>query len=105
MVNSGGVFFGFSLHHLFMHINLFGHHLALRCLEYSKGWFGGFSSALAPTVWVDGRKEGLWTVHKQSHAPQLHHDCAGLQEVSSSSTQWPGYLLPHAVTPSEKVSM
>ena len=37
VVNFRVVFFGFSLHHLFMHLNLFGHHSALPSSGGSNG--------------------------------------------------------------------
>ena len=62
-VNFGGVFFGFSLHHLFMHLNHFCHRSALHCLERSKGWFWGFRGGLAPMWWVVDRGKGWWAVY------------------------------------------
>ena len=47
MVNSGVVFFGFSLHHLFMHMNKFRHHSlctpfgALQVVVFGVRWHSG----------------------------------------------------------------
>lgn len=48
VVNFGGLFFGVSLHHLLMHLNLFRHHWALHRVECVEGWVSSFVSAVAP---------------------------------------------------------
>ena len=58
MVNFGAVFFGFSLHHLFMHLNGFHHSPALHGFGALQTVIFGFSSALVPPGWVVGRGEG-----------------------------------------------
>jgi len=67
VVNFGGVFFGFSLHHLFMHMNLFAAIRLCTISERSKGFFLGFGSAQAPTEWVVGRWRGCGTCSSTSH--------------------------------------
>lgn len=62
VVNFGSVFSGFSLHHLFMHMNLFGRRSALQGLECSKWCFWGSAVLLASKRWVACQGEGLWAV-------------------------------------------
>ena len=77
-VHLDGVFFGFSLHHLFMHLNYFRHHSALHGLERSNGWFLGFSCALVPIEWVGGRGEGRYHCTAHMHA---HRNCTMIAEI------------------------
>ena len=72
MVNSGGVFFGFSLHHLFMHMNHIWPPFGSALFEVPQGVILGFSSTLVTPEGVGGRREGLWTVHWRK---RTHRNC------------------------------
>ena len=77
-IHLDGVFFGFSLHHLFMHLNYFRHHSALHGLERSNGWFLGFSCSLGLIEWVGGRGEGHYHCTAHMHA---HRNCTMIAEI------------------------
>ena len=62
VVNFGGVFFGFSLHHLFMHMNLFGRHLALHHFGALQRVFFGLWQCSGTHRMGRWSLEGLWDV-------------------------------------------